>query len=115
MAVRHSLGRSFAVAIGTMKHLRFVGLCAGAGLTAAAAFGARSPSNGLAVLSTNGTTGEHKGDDKVKNYIDAKAGALGFEVDFQGCDDAGSACASTLCATSWNLTTVSVDQNTAVR
>lgn len=67
------------------------------------------------MLSTNGTAGEHKGNDKVKNDIASKAGALGFEVDFQGCNDAGSACASTLCATVWNLTTVSVDQNTAVR
>jgi hypothetical protein len=51
-------------------------------LAAAAAFDARSPSDGLAVLSTNGTTGEQKGNGKVKSYIDAKAGALGFEVDF---------------------------------
>jgi hypothetical protein len=82
MTARQSLEWSFAVAIGTVDHLRLVRLYAGVGLAAAAAFDARSPSDGLAVLSTNGTTGEQKGNGKVKSYIDAKAGALGFEVDF---------------------------------
>jgi hypothetical protein len=97
-----------------MKHLLMIGLSVGAGFaavaTSAAAFDSRNPSDVLSVLSTNGATGELKKDDKGKPYIDAKAGNLGFEVDFYGCNDAGDVCGATLYATGWSLTTVSVDQ-----
>jgi hypothetical protein len=97
-----------------MKHILMIAVSAAAGSMAAAsdaaAFDARNPADVLAVLSTNGATGELKKGDSGKPYIDAKAGTLGFEVDFYGCNEAGEACSSTLYATGWNLTTVTVDQ-----
>ena len=95
-----------------MKHLILMGLCAGVAgaATSAAAFDARNPADVLAVLSTNGATGELKKDDKGKPFIDAKAGSLGFEVDFFDCDKGSGACGATLYATGWNMTSISVDQ-----
>lgn len=97
-----------------MKRLLMIGLSAAgafaAGQTDAAAFDSRDPADVLAVLSTNGATGELKKDDQGKPYIDAKAGALGFEVDFFGCNDKGGACDATLYATGWNMTTITVEQ-----
>jgi hypothetical protein len=81
-----------------------------ANATAAAAFDSRNPADVLSVLTSNGASGEIKKDDKGKPYIDAKAGALGFEVDFFDCNEAGAVCGTTMYATGWNLTSVSVEQ-----
>jgi hypothetical protein len=97
-----------------MQRLLVIGLSTFAAVSAtgsgASAFDSRNPSDVMAVVSTNGATGELKRDDRGKPYIDAKAGSLGFEVDFFGCNDKGADCAATLYATGWNMTTITVDQ-----
>jgi hypothetical protein len=112
--LRHSLITGFAVGFGGMRHLRLIGLAVGvliaAVATSAAAFDARNPTDVLAVLSANGASGDLKKDEKGKPYIDAKAGTLGFEVDFYDCDDKGAVCATTLYTTGWNMSSVTIEQ-----
>jgi hypothetical protein len=86
------------------------GLAVLATASEAAAFDARNPADVLATLSGNGATGELKKDDKGRPYIDAKAGSLTFEIDFYGCGSNDAGCSTTLYATGWNLTSVSIDQ-----
>jgi hypothetical protein len=76
----------------------------------ALAFDARDPADVLAVLTTNGASGDLKKDDKGAPYIEAKAGPLAFEVDFLDCNSQGTNCGSVLYATGWNMTNLSLEQ-----
>ena len=98
-----------------MKHLLVAGLAvclatlAGAS-DAAATFDARNPADVLAVISSNGATGELKKDENGRPYIEAKTGALPFELDFYGCDANGATCSKVLYTIAWQTNAVSLDQ-----
>ena len=82
-------------------------VCAG---PAAAAFDAHNPDDVLAVLVTNGASGEIKvGDDGVK-FIEAKAGKLGFEADFYKCNKEQNACETVTYQLGFDSVLVNVDQ-----
>jgi hypothetical protein len=84
-----------------------VGLAVAGG---AAAFDARTPADVAQVIAANGASAALKADDKGAPYIDAKAGALTFTVDFYSCDATKTHCGVTVYTTGWNLTSVNVDQ-----
>ena len=58
----------------------------------ASAFDARKPADVLAVLQTNGASGELKTDDKGAPWIKGLVGKLIFEVNFLKCDKTKTAC-----------------------
>ncbi|MES2721860.1 MAG: YbjN domain-containing protein [Pseudomonadota bacterium] len=60
--------------------------------TPASAFDARKPADVLAVLQTNGASGELKTDDKGEPWIKGLVGKLIFEVNFLKCDKTKTAC-----------------------
>jgi len=60
--------------------------------TPASAFDARKPADVLAVLQTNGASGELKTDDKGEPWIKGLVGKLIFEVNFLKCDKLKTAC-----------------------
>jgi hypothetical protein len=96
-----------------MKHSVLGVLVVGAlALTAgrAAAFDARNPADVLSVITANGASGELKTTDKGLPWIDAKAGKLGFEVDFTGCDADRTNCKTVLYALGFNMTSITLDQ-----
>jgi hypothetical protein len=74
------------------------------------AFDASDPSDVLSVLNSNGASGTIKVDDKGNPWIDAKAGKLGFEVDFTHCNNARAKCKTVLYAMGFNMTSVSLSQ-----
>jgi hypothetical protein len=96
-----------------MRHSALGVLVAGAlALTAghAAAFDARSPVNVLSVITDNGASGALKVTDKGMPWIDAKAGKLGFEIDFSDCDSSKAICHTALYALGFNMTSISLEQ-----
>lgn len=60
--------------------------------TPASAFDARRPADVLAVLQTNGASGELRTDDKGEPWIKGLVGKLVFEVNFLKCDKSRTAC-----------------------
>ena len=60
--------------------------------TSASAFDARKPADVLAVLQTNGASGELKTDDKGLPWIKGLVGKLIFEVNFLKCDKTKTVC-----------------------
>ena len=85
-------------------------LTIGAG-PAAAAFDAHNPDDVLAVLVTNGASGEMKvGDDGVK-YIEAKTGQLTFEVDFYKCNKEQNSCETAAYQLGFDSVLITVDQS----
>jgi hypothetical protein len=78
------------------------GLAAGLLATPAAAFDARKPADVLAVLQTNGASGELKIDDKGAPWIKGLVGKLIFEVNFLKCDSAKSACELVVYQLGWD-------------
>jgi len=74
------------------------------------AFDARDPGDVLSVLNSNGASGTIKTDDKGNPWIDAKAGKLGFEVDFSHCDGGKTNCKTVLYAMGFDMTSVTLDQ-----
>jgi hypothetical protein len=96
-----------------MKRL-LIGLSAAAAVMLAAggahAVNAGDPSDVLSVISSNGASGTLKTDDKGNPWIDAKAGKLGFEVDFFHCNSAKSNCTVVLYAMGFDMTSVTLEQ-----
>ena len=76
----------------------------------AAAFDARNPADVLAVIQTDGATGELKVDKGGAPWIDGKAGKLGFEVDFIGCDAQKANCKRALYALAFDMSTITLAQ-----
>ena len=74
------------------------------------AFDAGDPGDVLSVLTSNGASGAIKTDDKGNPWIDAKAGKLGFEVDFSHCDGAKTQCKTVLYAMGFDMTSITLDQ-----
>jgi hypothetical protein len=96
-----------------MKQLVLGASLALAALSAAGgawAFDASDPSDVLSVLTANGASGTIKTDTKGNPWIDAKAGKLGFEVDFLNCNSAKSKCKTVLYAMGFDMTSVTLDQ-----
>jgi hypothetical protein len=78
-------------------------LAAAIGLaTPAAAFDARKPADVLAVLQTNGASGELKIDDKGAPWIKGLVGKLVFEINFLQCDTAKTACDMVVYQLGWD-------------
>ena len=95
-----------------MKQFLIGVLAAAAVLPAAGgawAFDARDPGDVLSVLTSNGASGTIKTDDKGNPWIDAKAGKLGFEVDFTHCDGKTN-CKTVLYAMGFDMTSVTLEQ-----
>jgi hypothetical protein len=76
----------------------------------AAAFDARNPADVLSVITANGASGELKTSDKGDPWIDAKAGKLGFEVDFSGCDAGKTHCDEVLYAMGFDMSSITLEQ-----
>jgi hypothetical protein len=96
-----------------MRHSMFGVLIAGALMVMAgraAAFDARSPVDVLSVINADGASGQLKTTDKGAPWIDAKAGKLGFEVDFIHCDATNTRCGTLLYAMGFNMTSITLDQ-----
>jgi hypothetical protein len=73
------------------------------------AFDASDPGDVLSVLTSNGASGAIKIDAKGNPWIDAKAGKLGFEVDFLNCT-AKSKCKTVLYAMGFDMTSITLEQ-----
>lgn len=73
-----------------------------ASATPAWAFDARKPADVLAVLQTNGASGELKVDDKGEPWIKGLVGKLVFEVNFLKCDTGKTACGLVVYQLGWD-------------
>lgn len=78
--------------------------------TPALAFDARKPADVLAVLQTNGASGELKTDDKGEPWIKGKVGKLTFEINFFRCDKAKIACEVVIYQLGWDEPLVTLEQ-----
>ena len=76
----------------------------------AADFDARKPKDVLAVVTSNGASGQLKVGTDGKPYIDAKAGKVFFDVDFYDCDDAKALCTTLNFYGSWTSKAITLDQ-----
>ncbi|HEX4196411.1 MAG TPA: hypothetical protein VHZ26_03130 [Caulobacteraceae bacterium] len=74
------------------------------------AFDSGDPVSVLSVLTSNGASGEVKVDSKGNPWIDAKAGKLGFEVDFLHCESAKTRCGTVIYAMGFDMTTITLEQ-----
>ena len=74
------------------------------------AIDSRDPKAILAVLTSNGASGEIKKDADGAPYIDAKAGALKFSIDFMTCNAAKTLCDSVVYQVGWTDVKVSTEQ-----
>ena len=80
------------------------------GAAPAAALDARNPDDVLAVLVTNGASGEMKVGDNGVKFIEAKSGKLGFEVEFYKCNTAQTNCETVSYQLGFDSVLVNVDQ-----
>ena len=81
-----------------------------AGPALAADFDARNPADVLAVLTTNGASGQMTKDADGPAYISAKAGKLTFDAHFSQCNDSRSACGVVVYQIGFSSELVTVDQ-----
>ena len=76
----------------------------------ALAFDARNPADVLAVLTTNGASGEMTKDAEGPAYISAKAGKLTFDAHFSQCNESRTACGVVVYQIGFSSELVTVDQ-----